>query len=158
VQLNTLCAEAGAVHAERVKARGEDYGEDVRVRVEMANFIPGHWYVKAQRLRTGIVARIDRALDGADILLCASLRAPAPAVGTGHVDIGGRSYALHTAVTQLTMPFNLAGLPAVSVPWTRTREGVPVCLQVVAARGRDWRALAAAQRLQALSPWRKAAA
>jgi aspartyl-tRNA(Asn)/glutamyl-tRNA(Gln) amidotransferase subunit A len=74
------------------------------------------------------------------------------------VDIGGRSYALHTAVTQLTMPFNLAGLPAVSVPWTRTREGVPVCLQVVAARGRDWRALAAAQRLQALSPWRKAAA
>ena len=148
VQLNTLCAEAGAVHARRVRERGADYGEDVRVRVEMAHFVPGHWYVKAQRLRTGIVARIDGAFAEADVLLCATMRAPAPLVGASHVTLGGRSYALHTAVTQLTMPFNLSGLPAVSVPWGRSREGVPLCVQVVAPRGEDWRALAVAERLQ----------
>lgn len=154
VQLNTLCAEAGAVHARRVRERGADYGEDVRVRVEMAHFVPGHWYVKAQRLRTGIVARIEQAFERADVLLCGTLRAPAPKVGATHAAIGGREYALHTAVTQLTMPFNLSGLPAVSLPWSRTREGVPLCLQVVAPRGEDWRALAVAQRLQASSPAR----
>jgi aspartyl-tRNA(Asn)/glutamyl-tRNA(Gln) amidotransferase subunit A len=157
VQLNILCAEAGAVHAQRIRERGSDYGEDVRVRVEMANFLPGHWYVQAQRLRTGIVRRIEAAFEDADVTLCATLRTPAPRVGASQVTIGERSYALHTAITQLTMPFNLAGLPAVSVPWTRSREGVPVCLQVVAPRGRDWRALAVAQRLQALAPWRGAA-
>jgi aspartyl-tRNA(Asn)/glutamyl-tRNA(Gln) amidotransferase subunit A len=152
IQLNTLCAEAGAVHARRVQERGADYGEDVRVRVETAHFIPGHWYVKAQRLRTGLVARIERCFGSAEVLLCASLRAPAPRIGATHAAIGGREYALHTAVTQLTMPFNLSGLPAVSVPWSATAEGVPLCVQVVAPRGEDWRALAVAERLQALSP------
>jgi len=154
IQLVTLCSEAGAVHARRARERGSDLGEDVRVRIEMANFLPGHWYVKAQRLRTGLAAAIDAAFGQSDFLLCATLRCPAPAVGAGRVDIGARSYALHTAVTQLTMPFNLSGLPAVSVPWRMSREGVPISLQVVARRGHDWQALAAAQRLQARAPWR----
>ena len=148
---NTIAHEAAAVHADRVEARGADYGEDVRVRVEAANFLPGHWYVKAQRMRAGIVANMEAAFGEADLLLCATLRTPAPPVGAARVDIGGRSYALHTAVTQLTMPFNLAGLPAISVPWTRTPDGVPVCLQLVGRRGADWHVLAAGQRLQQLS-------
>ena len=158
VQFMTLCAEAGAVHMARVRERGGEYGEDVRVRVEIANFLPGHWYTRAQRMRTGLVATLEGAFAKADVLLCATLRSPAPPVGATHVRMGGRDYALHTAVTQLTMPFNLSGLPAVSVPWTRSREGVPVCLQVVAPRGRDWRALAVAQRLQHVAPWQGAAA
>jgi aspartyl-tRNA(Asn)/glutamyl-tRNA(Gln) amidotransferase subunit A len=158
VQLNILCAEAGAVHAQRIAERGGDYGEDVRVRVEMAHFIPGHWYVKAQRLRTGIVRNIEATFEDADVMLCATLRTPAPKVGAAHVRMGDRDYPLHTAVTQLTMPFNLSGLPAVSVPWCRSRDGVPICLQVVAARGQDWRALAVAHRLQALAPWKGSAA
>ena len=152
---NTIAHEAGAIHADRVKARGADYGEDVRVRVEAAHFLPGHWYVKAQRMRSGIVASLEEAFGAADLLLCATLRAPAPPVGASNVDIGGRSFALHTAVTQLTMPFNLSGLPAISVPWTRTRDGVPVCLQVAGRRGGDWQVIAAGQRLQHLSPWHR---
>ncbi len=157
IQLNTISPEATAVHAQRLKARGELLGEDVRVRIEMGHFLPGAWYVKAQRLRTAFVAAVEAAFAQADVLLCPTLRAPAPAVGASRVAIGGRDYALHTAVTHLTLPFNLAGLPAVSVPWTKSREGVPICLQVVGPRGRDWRTLAVAQRLQALSPWRQAA-
>ncbi|HUP98487.1 MAG TPA: amidase [Usitatibacter sp.] len=153
VMLNTLAHEAGAVHAQRVNDRGHEYGEDVRVRVEMADFLPGHWYVKAQRMRTELVAAIDAGFGAADLFLCATLRTPAPAVGAARVDIGGRSFALHTAVTQLTMPFNLAGLPAISLPWTRTREGVPICVQLAGRRGSDWQVLSAAQRLQQASPW-----
>jgi Asp-tRNA(Asn)/Glu-tRNA(Gln) amidotransferase A subunit family amidase len=155
IQVNTICAEASAVHAERLQARGDELGEDVRVRLEMGHFIPGHWYVKAQRLRRPLVERIDAALEGADVLLCATLRAPAPAVGQGRVRIGGGDYALHTAVTNLTLPFNLAGLPAVSVPWTFSTDGVPISVQLVGARGADWRTLAIAQRLELASPWRR---
>jgi Asp-tRNA(Asn)/Glu-tRNA(Gln) amidotransferase A subunit family amidase len=153
VQLVTLCSEAGAVHAERMKAHAADYGEDVRVRIEMADFLPGHWYLKAQRMRSRLVRGIDGSFGDADYLLCASLRVPAPPIGAARVDIGGRSYALHTAVTQLTMPFNLAGLPAISIPWKRSRQGVPICLQVVGRRAHDWATLAAAERLQRAAPW-----
>ena len=152
VQFMTLCPEAGAVHMARVRERGGDYGEDTRLRVEIANFLPGHWYTKAQRMRTRIVRDIEAAFRDADVLLCATLRTPAPRAGASHVRMGDHDYPMHTAVTQLTFPFNLAGLPAVSLPWTRSREGVPIGLQVVAPRGRDWRALAVAQRLQARAP------
>jgi aspartyl-tRNA(Asn)/glutamyl-tRNA(Gln) amidotransferase subunit A len=156
IQLPTITPEATAVHGDRIGPRGDRFGEDVRVRLEMGLFMPGYWYAKAQRLRAALVQRIEGAFDGADVLLCPALRTPAPRIGASRVDIGGREYALHTAVTNLTLPFNLSGLPAVSVPWSVSKDGVPICLQVVAPRGADWRALAVAQRLQALAPWREA--
>ncbi|HET7548725.1 MAG TPA: amidase [Usitatibacter sp.] len=155
IQLNTISPEATAVHIDRLKPRGDRYGEDVRVRLEMGLFLPGAWYGKAQRLRARLVQAIEAAFGDADFLLCATLRAPAPAVGASRVDIGGRSYALHTAVTNLTLPFNLAGLPAAAVPWSRSRDGVPISLQVVGKRGADWATLAAAQRLQSFAPARR---
>jgi Asp-tRNA(Asn)/Glu-tRNA(Gln) amidotransferase A subunit family amidase len=156
IQLPTITPEATAVHGDRIGPRGDRFGEDVRVRLEMGLFMPGYWYAKAQRLRAALVHRIEAAFEGADVLLCPTLRTPAPRIGSSRVDIGGRDYALHTAITNLTLPFNLSGLPAVSVPWSLSKDGVPICLQVVAPRGADWRALALAQRVQALAPWREA--
>lgn len=157
IQFNTICPEAAAVHSDLLPQRGPDYGEDVRVRLEIGQFLPGPWYVKAQRLRRELVDRIDAAFEAADFLVCATMRAPAPAVGASSVTIGEAPFALHTAVTHLTMPFNLSGLPAVSIPWSRSKDGVPICIQVVARRGEDWQALAFAQRLERASPWRQAA-
>ena len=153
IQLNTIAPEATAIHLERLAQRGDVLGEDVRVRLEVGQFVPGAWYVKAQRLRTTLVRAIERAFDDADLLLCATLRAPAPRVGAARVDIEGRAYPLHTAMTQLTMPFNLSGLPAIALPWSRSHDGVPISLQIVGRRGDDWRVLAAAERLQARAPW-----
>ena len=154
IQFHTLCPESAAVHAERLRERGEDIGAEVRVRLEMGLFLPGPWYVKAQRMRRALVERIEASFASADLLLCPTLRTPAPVVGNPRVQIDGRDYPLHTAVTQLTAPFNLAGLPAATVPWSRSKAGVPISLQVVGPRGSDWRVLAAAQRLEALAPRR----
>jgi aspartyl-tRNA(Asn)/glutamyl-tRNA(Gln) amidotransferase subunit A len=154
IQFHTICAEAASVNWNRLEQAPESLGEDVRVRLETGMFVPGHLYIKAQRLRRVLADAMDAALDHADILLCATMRAPAPAVGASAVTVDGITYPLHGAVTQLTLPFNLTGLPALSLPWTRTPDGVPVCIQIVGRRGADWRVLAAAQRLEALSPWR----
>lgn len=153
IQLMTLAPEAGAVHAERVRERGHLLGEDVRVRIEAGQFIPGYWYAKAQRMRRRFADAVDAAFGDSDALVCPTLRAPAPAIGANRVRIGVRDYPLHTAVTQLTMPFNLSGLPAISIPWKLSADGVPICLQVVGRRGADWRTLAVAHRLEAASPW-----
>jgi len=154
IQFNTIAPEATASDFEHLVARGDRLGDDVRVRLEIGMFLPAAWYVKAQRLRNVFVRALEAAFEDADLLLCPTLRIPAPRVGEGRVDIDGRAYPLHTAITQLTMPFNLSGLPAISLPWSRSRDGVPISLQLVAPRGLDWHVLAAAQRLQALAPWR----
>ncbi|MGL5858925.1 MAG: amidase [Angustibacter sp.] len=50
-------------------------------------------------------------------------------------------------------PFNLSGQPAVSVPVGHDETGLPVGLQLVAARHRDEVALAAARELETAMPW-----
>ncbi len=150
--LMTIAPEATAFHAERLRGRGGDFGEEVRVRLEMGLFFPSHWYLKAQRLRTVLVAGIEAHLADADILVCPTMRAPAPKVGDARVVIDGKPYALHTGVTNFTQPFNLAGLPAIALPWTTSKDGVPISIQLVGRRGDDWRVLGIAQRLERMAP------
>ncbi len=150
IQFKTICAEATEVHGERLRSRGQQLGEDVRVRLEIGHFLPGHWYLKAQRMRSQLAGNFDLLFRQADLLICPTLRTPAPLVGATQVDIDGRLYPLHTAVTQLTMPFNLTGLPAISVPWRNSPEGLPIGLQIIGKRGADWLVLAAARRLEAV--------
>jgi aspartyl-tRNA(Asn)/glutamyl-tRNA(Gln) amidotransferase subunit A len=151
IQLMTIAPEATGFHLDRLRTRGDAFGEDVRVRLEMGLFFPGAWYAKAQRLRSVWAHALDAAFEQADILLCPTLRVPAPRIGTPRVDIGGRAIAAHTALTGLTLPFNLAGVPALSLPWSRSAEGVPVAIQVVGARGADWEVLAVARLLEAIA-------
>jgi Asp-tRNA(Asn)/Glu-tRNA(Gln) amidotransferase A subunit family amidase len=153
IQLNTICAEATEVHAQLLQLRGDRMGEDVRVRLEMGHFLPGHWYVKAQRMRQLLADRFDTLFLDADFLICPTMRTPAPLVGAVSVDIGGKVYPLHTAVTNLTMPFNLTGLPAISIPWSANADGIPIGLQIIGRRGADCQLLAVAARLEAASPW-----
>lgn len=156
--LMTIAPEATGFHADRLRDRGDDFGEEVRVRLEMGFFFPSHWYLKAQRMRFVLVANIQAAFADADVLVCPTMRTAAPAVGESRIAIGGKSYALHTGVTNFTQPFNLAGLPAVSVPWTLSKDGAPISIQLVGPRGHDWRVLSLAERLEALSPWKARAA
>jgi aspartyl-tRNA(Asn)/glutamyl-tRNA(Gln) amidotransferase subunit A len=150
--LMTIGPEATGFHADRLRDRGADFGEEVRVRLEMGLFFPSHWYLKAQRLRSVLVSDIEAAFDDADILVCPTMRTTAPGVGESRIAIGGKSYALHTGVTNFTQPFNLAGLPAISVPWTASRDGAPISIQLVGPRGHDWRVLSVAQRLESMAP------
>ncbi len=152
IQFVTIAPEASEVHLRRLAERGPDIGEEVRVRLEIGQFVPGAWYVKAQRLRRRLADAVEALFESADFLLCPTLRTPAPPVGSRDVDIDGRRYPLHTAVTQLTLPWNLTGLPAITVPWSASRDGVPIGIQLVGRRGADWAVLAAGQRLEALRP------
>jgi aspartyl-tRNA(Asn)/glutamyl-tRNA(Gln) amidotransferase subunit A len=150
IQFVTIAPEASEVHLRRLTERGPDISEEVRVRLEIGQFIPGAWYVKAQRLRRGLADAVEALLESVDFLVCPTLRTPAPPVGARDVQIGELRYPLHTAITQLTLPWNLTGLPAITVPWAASREGVPIAIQIVGRRGADWAVLAAGQRLDAL--------
>ena len=55
-------------------------------------------------------------------------------------------------MADLTVPANVAGLPAVTIPWGEAPNGLPVSLQILAAPGSDTRLLAVAALMEQWQP------
>ncbi len=148
-QFATLMVEASQNHFRLLLETPEGLGEDVRVRLEVGQFIAGVDYQKAQRLRSALRNAMQAAVAGPDeLLVTPTLPVPAPPLGAASVAVGEREMPVHTAMTRCTAPFNLTGMPAITLPCGRDPAGVPIGLQLVAAGGRDTFLLAAAQAVE----------
>lgn len=149
LQYFTISVEAAQVHADRALLAADGIGEEVRVRLESGRFVRAVDYVKAQRLRSTLHDTLAASLAGGAIMVTPAVIIPAPLPGTA-VDVEGVTLPIHPALTRCTLPFNLTGMPAISVPCGTTRSGLPVGLQLAAARGNDAQLLAIAGRVERL--------
>ncbi|GAA3217968.1 amidase [Pseudonocardia petroleophila] len=134
-------AEAYATHARWFEDRPEAYQPATRVRLEPNRDLPAHVYVEALRTRRRLVAEFRAAVDGVDALVLPTTRLRATPIGQEDVD----GVAVRPALLALTLPFNLTGWPAVSVPGTT--EGLPAGVQVVGVALDERGVLALAARL-----------
>ncbi|MCS7206710.1 MAG: amidase [Dehalococcoidia bacterium] len=129
--LTILMAEASAIHQRWVRERPLDYGEDVRLRLVAGMALPGTLYLKAHQVRRTAIQTVLSLLQKVDALLLPTCPVPAPPIGAERVTIAGRSVDVRTALTRFVSPFNLTGLPALSVPCALSHEGLPIGLQIV---------------------------
>ncbi|MGC1676439.1 MAG: amidase [Candidatus Binataceae bacterium] len=95
-------------------------------------------------------------LDGFDILVTPTLATTAPPIGIFQLrpnehpaDIGRRM----AYISPFTIPWNVAGNPAISLPLHMTPDGMPVGVQLVAAYGREDLLLRLAAQIEAAAPW-----
>jgi amidase len=94
---------------------------------------------------------------GFDALLLPALPGPVPAARYWS-ERGWRSnVSIALRLSAFTAPGNLAGLPAITVPVGRRSDGLPGCVQFVAAPGGEGQLLALAALLERLAPWRRLA-
>lgn len=150
MQFVTLCSEATDLHWQRLSEHPETLGPDVRVRMEIGQFLPATWYVRAQRARAELAAMFDASMRDLDVLVTPTLRIEPPRSGAGAARIGGQDVPLHSAVTALTMPFNLTGMPALTLPCGHGENELPIGVQIAGRRGDDWRVLNVGARLEDL--------
>jgi len=93
---------------------------------------------------------------GFDILVTSTTATPAPPLGFFKLGLGehpadiGRRMA---NVSPFTIPWNVAGNPAISLPLHMTAEGLPVGVQLVAAYGREDLLLRLAAQIEQAAPW-----
>jgi aspartyl-tRNA(Asn)/glutamyl-tRNA(Gln) amidotransferase subunit A len=134
-----IAGEAGAYHARWWPGRAEDYGPDVRRKMEAAARLPAGDYVQAQRTRAHIVEALAGALEDVDVLVTPSAPLTPQLVGQRELTFGGqRRPATGGGIfTRFTAPFNLSGGPAISVPCGLTPDGMPAGLQIASAPNRD---------------------
>lgn len=93
--------------------------------------------------------------DGNDLLLTPTIPEPPPPLGqfesTSENPLGGILRA--SGLVQFTVPFNISGQPAISLPLYHDASGLPIGVQLVAAYGREDLLFRVAAQLEVAAPW-----
>ena len=129
--------------------RGLGFGDEVKRRIMLGTFALAEgyydaYYLRAQRVRTKIRAELDAAF--ARVGLIVSPTFPTTAFKLG--EISGKPLATFLG-DLFTNPANLAGLPALSVPWGEDEKDLPIGMQLMGPAFSEERLFTAAEALAA---------
>jgi len=140
-------SDAAAFHRERLENAPEDFGADVRQRLQTGATYTSSEYILARRTQTLMRRKFAAFFNDFDILLTPATAITAPMIeGPDAVEQARR-------LTRFTAPFNLSGLPAISIPCGFSSQGMPIGLQVIAAPWAEAKLLRAAYAYEQATEW-----
>ncbi len=116
-----LTAEAASYHADWISAHPEKYGDDVRAAIGLGRGVPATQYINDQRERRRLIDETREVLRSVDVLVSASTPITSP-----RIDAGDPGYQL----ARLTSPYDITGIPAISVPCGLDGNGLPIGLMI----------------------------
>jgi aspartyl-tRNA(Asn)/glutamyl-tRNA(Gln) amidotransferase subunit A len=142
-------AEMFEYHREMARRSPEKYREGTRIRLYMGALVSAQDFLRAQRLRARFRREIDELLARHDALVFPGQAGPA----MRFEEIS--SLEVMPPSGRYTSPWNLLGLPAVSVPSGFTQAGLPVSIQIVGRAGEDATVLRIARAYERATEWHK---
>jgi aspartyl-tRNA(Asn)/glutamyl-tRNA(Gln) amidotransferase subunit A len=128
-------AESYAFHAENVSATPDLYQAETLRRIRRGGSVSAVEYIRLQRELEEARGRIRDVFADIDLLVTPTMPVPAPAIAGLKENPDGLRPA-ELILLRNTRPFNVWGLPAISVPCGFTKSGLPVGLQIA---GPHWR-------------------
>jgi aspartyl-tRNA(Asn)/glutamyl-tRNA(Gln) amidotransferase subunit A len=132
-----ILSEGFAVHQQHLRRQPEIYGALFRDRVRLGAFFSADDYLQASRFRRTLVAAMNAAMAPYDVVLTASHYGPPERIE----DVPTFPFF---GKPSLTMPFNLSGQPAASVPCGFYSNGLPMGMQIAGKAFADDTVLAVA--------------
>lgn len=123
---------------------------------ELGRSVSGPAYLAAVDALAAMGRRLASWWDGPyDLLLTPTVPEVAPTLGQFGATPDNPAAGLGRAATVVgfTIPFNISGQPAISVPAPPTPDGLPVGAQFVAAWGREDLLIQVASQLEVAQPW-----
>jgi aspartyl-tRNA(Asn)/glutamyl-tRNA(Gln) amidotransferase subunit A len=147
-------AEAYAYHAENVAKTPELYQAETVRRIKSGENVSAADYIRCRRELEQSRRRISRIFAEIDVLVTPTTPIPAPAIAKLKADPA----ALRPAELKLlrnTRPFNVWGLPAISLPCGFNQSGMPIGLQIAGPHWREDIVLRLAHAYEQATAWHK---
>jgi len=124
--------EAAAIHAEALRDTPDGFAPDLRQRMLGGLATPAVLYIQALRLRGRLLEAVRREVFGrCAVLFCPTLAVPVPTREASRTRTAEDVARVHGPLVRLTRPFNMLGLPALSLPCGFDAGGLPVGFQLV---------------------------
>ena len=140
VQTATSRCENLVAHEPYLRKQPRDYSPELLYRNIASLTVPASTYVTSQRVRRLICREFEEALQDVQVIVAPTVGIAAPTIEEckqGFAEIDGRRIPFRhpsgSIGTRCTIPFNVTGLPALSVRCGFTAGGLPLGLQVVGA-------------------------
>ena len=140
-------SDAAAFHHERLRQAPEDFGADVRDRLCRGAARASGEYVEARRTQSLLRRQFQRWFLEYEVVVMPTTPTAAP------VRDGLDAVEAARQLTRFTAPFNLTGLPALSLPCGFTRDRLPIGLQIVGPAWGEARVLRAGYAYEQATPW-----
>ena len=130
------------------------YQPDVRTLVELGKFVTATDYLKAEQYRRVLMSDLRKVFESVDVLVTPTTPITAWTLDQSTVTIGGEDESVLAASWRLTYPFNLTGLPAISIPCGFDSRNVPIGLQIAGKPFAEETVLRAAYAYESRHEWR----
>ncbi|HND47537.1 MAG TPA: amidase [Anaerolineales bacterium] len=142
-------ADGAAFHRERLKEHPDWFGADVRQRLETGAGFTSSEYALARRTQAEVRRRCDILFEEYDVLILPTTPIVAPILE------GENAVERARLLTRLTAPFNVTGLPSISVPCGFSSEGLPIGLQIASRAWNESGVLRIGYAYQEATDWHK---
>src|SRR5262249_4272423 len=146
--------EAYAYHQESISKTPELYQPETLKRLRGGAEVATHVYIQSRRQLGQIRRSASRAFDSIDLLITPTAPVPPFAIAELLADLNTlrnkEILMLHN-----TRPFNMLGLPTISVPCGVTRAGLPIGMQITGPHGGEATVLRLAYAYEQATDWHK---
>jgi len=147
-------AESYAYHAQNVAENAELYQAETLRRIRTGEKVSAADYIRRRSELEQERRTIRKIFSAVDLLVTPTTPIPAPAIA----ELKATPDALRPAELKLlrnTRPFNVWGLPAISVPCGFTQSGLPIGLQIAGPHWREDLVLRLAHAYEQATAWHK---
>lgn len=146
--------EAYAYHKESLAKQEEKYCLETVRRIRAGENVSAAEYIQKKRELDEARRNIGRVFADVDLLITPTIPVPAPVIA----DLRANPDELRPAELKLlrnTRPFNVWGLPAISIPCGFTQDGLPIGLQIAGPHWREDLVLRLAHAYEQATAWHK---
>ena len=150
-----MSTEAASWHADWLRERPQDYGADVLQRIRGGQLIRAVDYLASQKTRALIQQDFATAFERVDVVVGPTVPLVAPAIGHTLDPSGPQNLPPRSIANRATVPCNLTGMPAISIPCGFASDGLPVGLQIMTPAFTEGLALRVAAAYEAATQWSK---